>query len=186
MPDESFEVIDKRKVRVAEGVGASPADVPQTPPEAPEPPSGGEQSSAASAPGAEPSSDPTAGAAEGPERETSSSAQGDAASAQEGGVSGQEAEDFRIPPELLAPDLPVLIVSMIEMLATQAWWLMGLTRNPRTGKVEKEMPKAKLAIDCVQFLVDKVAPMVEEPVRRELRHRLSDLQINFVEQGRTP
>lgn len=179
MAENGFEVIDKRKVRSSEGTAPGAES-------AAEQPAQGEQSPVdAPAAGSE-----TAGAAVGASETTEAAGGREEPRAQQQAGAEQPAEDeagaYGIPPQMLAPDLPVLIASMVEMLAAQAWWLMGLTTNPRTGRVEKEMAKAKLAIDCVQFLVDKVAPMLEEPVRRELRHRVADLQVNFVQQGQNP
>ncbi|HEY3283874.1 MAG TPA: DUF1844 domain-containing protein [Armatimonadota bacterium] len=165
MAEDSYEVIDKRKVSTTPGEAGQPAEEVSRPAgDVPEPAAEPTQSAGE----AEVSSQPDEEPAEPPEAADKEAGEG----------------NFQIPPELLAPDLPVLIVSMVQMLASQAWWLMGLTANPRTGRIEKEMPKAKLAIDCVQFMVDRVAPLLDETVRRELRHRLADLQINFVEQGR--
>jgi hypothetical protein len=93
-----------------------------------------------------------------------------------------EEEQRRLAEEIIAPDLHVLIASMAVSLGDQAWRMMGLVANPATGAVERDMAKAKLAIDCVQFLVDKVSPHLEEPRRRELRTLVTNLQINFVQQ----
>ncbi|MGQ9525997.1 MAG: DUF1844 domain-containing protein [Armatimonadota bacterium] len=113
------------------------------------------------------------------------------ASAAEGQQSGQDAqaceaeqmseeERQRLLKDVLAPDLHVLIMGMVERLADQAWMHMGIVANPATGVVAKDMARAKLAIDCAQALVDRVLPHIPEGVRRELRNLISNLQLNFV------
>jgi len=102
---------------------------------------------------------------------------------------GLSTDDLRemvdqIPPEFLAPDLPVLLASMAGMLEEQAWRHLGLVANPVTHQAEKDLPKAKIAIDVVAFIVSQVSPLVSDSQRRDLQNRVSTLQMNFVEQSR--
>jgi hypothetical protein len=83
--------------------------------------------------------------------------------------------------EILAPDLYKLITGVVQSLADQAWMHMGIVANPATGLIAKDMAKAKLAIDCAQFLADKVSPHLDEEERREIRTLIANLQINFVQ-----
>lgn len=92
------------------------------------------------------------------------------------GVSPEELKD------ILAPDLYTLIAAMATQLGEQAWRWMGLVPNPVTQQVEKDLNKARLAIDCTQFLADKVSPYLPEPARRDLRTLVSNLQLTFVRQ----
>jgi len=102
----------------------------------------------------------------------------DAQAAEAGSMSEEERQ--RLLKEVLAPDLHVLIVGMVERLAEQAWMHMGFVANPATGSVEKDLTRAKLAIDCARALTDNVLPHIPEEDRRELRNLISNLQINFV------
>ncbi len=110
---------------------------------------------------------------EGKTRETHSSSN-TGANAQ--GVSPEELKD------ILAPDLYTLIAAMATQLGEQAWRWMGLVPNPVTQQVEKDLNKARLAIDCTQFLADKVSPYLPELTRRDLRTLVSNLQLTFVRQ----
>ena len=57
---------------------------------------------------------------------------------------------------------------------------MGLVSDPRTGKSEKDLSAAQLAIDCVQFLIGKVENDLSESERRDAQRRLNDLRMNYV------
>jgi hypothetical protein len=90
----------------------------------------------------------------------------------------------QIPPEMLAPDLPVLLASMATMLEEQAWRHLGLVAHPVTRKVEKDLQKAKIAIDVVAYISSQVSPLLGDSQRRDLQNKVSTLQMNFVEQSR--
>lgn len=86
-----------------------------------------------------------------------------------------------------APPLPRLTVRdrllmCIDILHQGAWISMGLVTDPATGKIEKDMAQAQIAIDCVAFLAGKVEGMLDEQTQRELKNLLSDLRINYVQQ----
>lgn len=81
-------------------------------------------------------------------------------------------------------DVYTIITWMIGMLASSAWQTMGLQVAPGAHEIEKDLDQAKLAIDCVMALADRVSPHLDETGRRELRGVISDLQINFVNQSK--
>jgi len=60
--------------------------------------------------------------------------------------------------EILPKDVYTLVKSLVAVFAQQAWVYMGLHMNPLTGKVDKDLVQAKLAIDCAAALVEKVGP----------------------------
>jgi len=96
------------------------------------------------------------------------------------GSSTQEPEE--------AGELPVASVYDIlqfvaGMLSEQAWQKMGLRLAPGQKEMTKDMTQAKLAIDTIAFIVDKLHPHIGENERRALRGILSDLQLNFVKQS---
>lgn len=71
-----------------------------------------------------------------------------------------------------------LLSFFVSVLSAQAWQHMGLRVKPGTDKIEKDFERAKVAIDCTSFLIDKLEAHVEEKDRDALRRLLSDLQIN--------
>lgn len=80
-----------------------------------------------------------------------------------------------------------LVTYVIGLLASDAWARLGLIANPATGKVEKDIAQARVAIDCVAALIgviDTAEGKLPESLRGDLRRVLNDLRINFVEQSK--
>ena len=76
-----------------------------------------------------------------------------------------------------------LLVWMLGVLGAKAWQGMGLTANPATGKIEKNLPDAKTAIDAFAGLLDAVRPHLEAQARRDTESLLTTLRLNFVEKS---
>jgi hypothetical protein len=103
-----------------------------------------------------------------------------------GGITQEELNEMmqQIPPEILAPDLPMLLASMVAALEEQAMRHLGLVMNPVTRTVEKDLQKAKIAIDVMSFITTQVSPLVTDTQRRDLQNKVATLQLNFVQQSR--
>lgn len=78
------------------------------------------------------------------------------------------------------PSVNDLLQFMVGMLAEQAWMRMGIRLAPGQKEAEPDMVQAKLAIDTIVFMSDKLHPHVGEEERKALRALVSDLQLNFV------
>lgn len=89
-------------------------------------------------------------------------------------------------PPMPPMDVYSLLTTTIALLSNGAWGWMGLTPNPFTGEMEKDLPQAKVAIDTVAFLVDRVEPRLSEAEQRDMRNLLSNLRVNYVQQSQTP
>lgn len=72
-------------------------------------------------------------------------------------------------------------VTMVQ-LSMSAWIHLGLLANPGDNKVAKDLAQARLAIDCIAALVEKLSPTVQPQEREELQRMLTDLRMNFVQQ----
>lgn len=81
--------------------------------------------------------------------------------------------------DVTALDTYALLRLFVSILSTQAWHHLGLRVKTGTDKIEKDFERARVAIDCVTFLVDKLEPYVADQERNEMRRLLADLQINF-------
>ncbi|MCE5200140.1 MAG: DUF1844 domain-containing protein [Armatimonadota bacterium] len=81
------------------------------------------------------------------------------------------------------PNVYAMMEFMIQMLSEQAWQLMGIRLAPGQKEMVKDLTQAKIAIDTIVFLVDKLHPHIEERDRLALRAMISDLQLNFVKQN---
>ena len=84
--------------------------------------------------------------------------------------------------DISALDVYPILGFFLNILNVKAWQYMGLRVDPKTQKIQKDFKKAILTIDCVAFIIDKLAPQVEDDERTKLRSLLTDLQINYVRQ----
>jgi hypothetical protein len=96
----------------------------------------------------------------------------EAAAAQGGDAAGD------LPPVDAASALFVCI----QLLQDVAWIKMGLSPN-LNGKMDRDLPQARVAIDALGDLVARLDPLVDDRQRRDLQVKLSNLRINFVQQG---
>ncbi len=71
----------------------------------------------------------------------------------------------------------------IGELHARAWIYLGLIMNPVTKQLAKDLPQARLAIDCIASLTDHLTPLATEAERGELQRMLTDLRLNFVRQN---
>ena len=72
---------------------------------------------------------------------------------------------------------------MVSLLIQQAWISLGIQKAPGAEEVEQDLPQAKVAIDTLEFVIDKLAPDLEPQERAELDSVLSNLQINYVKRA---
>jgi len=73
-----------------------------------------------------------------------------------------------------------LIGLFIGLLSSKAWETMGLRVKPGTDKIEKDFDQARIAIDTVGFLVQKLKSRIPEAERSRLESMVGDLKLNFV------
>lgn len=71
----------------------------------------------------------------------------------------------------------------VGLLNERAWAGMGLVPDPLTGKIEKNLPEAKRAIDAIGDLAKHVEADATAEDRRELQVMLTNLRVNFVRQS---
>jgi len=79
------------------------------------------------------------------------------------------------------PDLPVLFVWFISMLSGKAWEYLGLIMNPETKEINKDIKKAKIAIDTVAFLYDQIKNDLNPEDFKRIENLLANLRMNYVE-----
>jgi|GEM_PF-1169167 len=102
--------------------------------------------------------------------------------------SGESAEEYSegmgYPDSMELPDIYAVLLEFLGILRSHAWLRMGLVPNPATGRVERDLSQAKVAIDTVGHLISQLEVVVAPEERLPLRALLSDLQIQFVEQSK--
>ena len=79
------------------------------------------------------------------------------------------------------PDLPVLFVWFISMLSGKTWEYLGLIMNPETKEINKDLKKAKIAIDTVAFLYDQIKNDLNPEDFKRIENLLANLRMNYVE-----
>ena len=84
------------------------------------------------------------------------------------------------------PDVNAVLALFLGELRNLAWLRMGLVANPGTGKIERDLAQAKVAIDTVAFLAQQLEPSIAPQERLPLKALVSDLQVNFIEQSKRP
>lgn len=93
-----------------------------------------------------------------------------------------ESEQEPNPVDISSLDVYQLVELFIMLLNEQAWRYIGLRVDPRTNKINKDLAKAHVAIDCIISLVDKIEPDLESAEIERLRRQITDLQLNYAEQ----
>ncbi len=92
----------------------------------------------------------------------------------------QETEEAVTEVPLQALDVYDMLRFVVSLLTQQAWVSLGIQKAPGAEDVEQDLPQAKVAIDTLEFVIDKLAPDLEPQERAELDSVLSNLQINYV------
>jgi len=90
-----------------------------------------------------------------------------------------EEEKQEEPPKEL--DLTTLFVWFISMLSGKAWEYLGLIMNPETKKLNKDLKKAKIAIDTIAFLFDQIKDALNKEDFNRIESLLANLRMNYVE-----
>jgi hypothetical protein len=86
------------------------------------------------------------------------------------------------PVDISSLDINQLIEVFIMLLSEKAWRYIGLKVDPHKNKIDKDLTKARVAIDCITSLVDKIEPNLEKAEIEHLRRLITDLQLNYAEQ----
>lgn len=81
------------------------------------------------------------------------------------------------------PDVYALLGFVSSMLAEMAWQFMGIRLAPGQKDLVKDLPQAKVAIDTMVFISEKLDPHISDEERKFLRGLISDLQMNWVRQS---
>ncbi len=77
--------------------------------------------------------------------------------------------------------LPTLFAWFIGILNGKAWEYLGLMMNPETKELNQDLKEAKVAIDSIEFLLEKIKGKLEVEDKKQLENILANLQMNYVE-----
>ncbi len=81
-------------------------------------------------------------------------------------------------------DVYAVIMTMVDTMAAIAWSKLGLQPDLSTGKLEKDIEQAKVAIDLTTHLASFIEPKLDEEDKRRMHGLVRDLRMNFVEKSR--
>jgi len=84
--------------------------------------------------------------------------------------------------EFTLPSVWDILKAFIFTLSENAWRWMGLVVNPITQKPERDMEQARVAIDCVDLLIQKLEGKLSWEETKNFKEILANLQMNFVQQ----
>ena len=85
-----------------------------------------------------------------------------------------------------APQAPLdvyqMIMLMTEQMAAVAWQKLGLQPDMITGKIEKDLDQARIAIDVTAGLAAFLESQLDDEDKRRIHSLVRDLMINYVQQ----
>lgn len=76
------------------------------------------------------------------------------------------------------------LVAIIDQMAAVSWQKLGLQPDILTGKVERDLAEAKVAIDLTAYIAGLLDAKLDDSDRRQLQGLVRDLRINFVEKSK--
>lgn len=77
-----------------------------------------------------------------------------------------------------------VVVAMVDQMSAIAWQKLGLQPDFMTGKIEKDLEQAKVAIDLTTHLATFIEPRLDEDDKREIHNLVRNLRINYVEKAK--
>lgn len=84
--------------------------------------------------------------------------------------------------DLLDLNIDSILSFFIGVLSTKALQYLGLPVN-KSEESEKDLEKARLAIDTTIILVEKLEPLTNEEEKKQLRQVISNLQFSFLRES---
>jgi len=80
--------------------------------------------------------------------------------------------------------LPTLFTWFIGILNGKAWEYLGLMMNPETKEVNQDLVQARISIDSIEFLFEKIKDELGGEEKVQLENLLANLQMNYVEKSK--
>jgi len=86
-----------------------------------------------------------------------------------------------------APKMNELFLSLVFSLQSAAWSQLGKVASPVTGKIDRDLPQAKLSIDLLVMLQEKTKGNLSSEESQLLNSAVYNLQMNYVDElNKTP
>lgn len=75
-----------------------------------------------------------------------------------------------------------LFLQLVLSLQSAAWYQMGKTVSPISGKIERDLDQAKASIDLLAMLQEKTKGNLREQEQQILDNTVYTLQMNYVDE----
>jgi len=76
-----------------------------------------------------------------------------------------------------------LFFSLVYSFQMQGMIQLGKLANPVSGKVEKDLESARMSIDMLDMIKDRMGDNLDEEEKRFISQVTADLKLNFVEES---
>jgi hypothetical protein len=87
--------------------------------------------------------------------------------------------------DIASLDVYSLLGLFVGLVSEKAWQTLGLRTKPGTDKVETDFNQARVAIDTVSFIIEKLQPRLPDNEKRHLEGLVADLKLNYVRLTKT-
>ena len=81
-----------------------------------------------------------------------------------------------------SPQANELFLSLVFSLQSAAWYQMGKIASPISGKIERDLPQAKMSIDLLIMLQEKTKGNLLGEEQQLLNSAVYNLQMNYVDE----
>jgi len=71
---------------------------------------------------------------------------------------------------------------MVMGIQSSAWIFLGKVQNPMTGKLDKDLGQANIAIDTLAMLKDRTRGNLKPEEDKYLSQALAQLQLNYLDE----
>ena len=87
--------------------------------------------------------------------------------------------------DLSAAGAEMICKFFVSLLGQLSWKSLGLISDPKTGEITVDLEEARLAIDVMGDVIERLAPRLADDEVREIRNLLTNLLLNFVDKSRS-
>ncbi len=73
---------------------------------------------------------------------------------------------------------------MLDQISAVSWQKLGLQPDIMTGKTERNLAEAKVAIDVTAHIADIIEAQLDESDRRTVQNLVTSLRLNYVQKSK--
>ncbi len=76
------------------------------------------------------------------------------------------------------------IALLLDQIASVSWQKLGLQPDIMTGKIEQNLPEAKVALDLAGYLAGVLEPQLAPDDQRKVKNLVHDLRLNYLHKSK--